>query len=367
MEKIYKLGKIEAIALLISVTTNLIILNFPNIIIFHCGSSSWLNIIYVSILATVFGIIITKLFKRFQSKDLLDISEYIGGKFLKSIIGILYVAFFLVLTVMLYRYFVNSLKLIYFQNTPLVFLLLLFLIPPIVCNKISFKGVSSVNLLFMPIIIISILVLLFSSIKDFVPQRLFPIWGYGINSTFGKETLNLFIFTNFAYLYFLNPLLKNTSHFKFVTISSTIISGVYLLLSVLSLLMTFSFITSTDELLSLYLLSRKVNLGTFFQRIDALFIFLWIINTLSFLTINFFFILRIIGKLTHLKNVSELSLSLGSIVLSSSLLIKNISNVKFWNKYVFSYVTIILVYIISLIILIIANIMYSKNHKEISP
>ena len=86
-----KIGTIEAIALIVTIIINQIILNLPDVIISTTGSSSWINVIYISIIAIIFCALICKLFKPFNSNDILDVSEYLGGKVLKFIIGIAFV------------------------------------------------------------------------------------------------------------------------------------------------------------------------------------------------------------------------------------------------------------------------------------
>ena len=49
-----KIGTIEAIALIVIIIINQIILNLPNTIITSTGSSSWLNVIYITIIAIIF-------------------------------------------------------------------------------------------------------------------------------------------------------------------------------------------------------------------------------------------------------------------------------------------------------------------------
>ena len=48
-----KIGTIEAIALIVIIIINQIILNLPNTIITSTGSSSWLNVIYITIIAII--------------------------------------------------------------------------------------------------------------------------------------------------------------------------------------------------------------------------------------------------------------------------------------------------------------------------
>jgi len=135
-----KISANEAIALIVIIIVTQIILNLPNTILKQTGNGILLNTVYISIIVISFSLLICKLFKPFQNKDILEISEYLGGKTLKNVIGILYILFFLLLTSTLIRYFSNALKLIYFENTPLVVIIALLMIPALAVNRIRLWG-----------------------------------------------------------------------------------------------------------------------------------------------------------------------------------------------------------------------------------
>lgn len=73
-----KIGSIEAIVLVCVVMTNQILLNLPESIIESCGSSAWLNVIYITVIVVLFTMLLCKLFKVFSGKDILDVCEYTG-------------------------------------------------------------------------------------------------------------------------------------------------------------------------------------------------------------------------------------------------------------------------------------------------
>lgn len=361
MDSIQKIGKIEAASIIIMITINQIILNLPNTIIINTGSSAWINVIYISIIAIIFCFLMCKLFKPFPADDVIDISEYLGGKLLKNIMGILYILFFILTSGILLIYFANSLKLIYFENTPIVFLLLLFLAPVAIAGKLGIKSVSQVNLIITPVLLLSMLIILFSTAKNFVAERIYPIMGFGIDRTFIVGLSNIFAFSGFAYIYFLIPILNHPEEFKKIAVTSIIVSAIYLFLSVICLLMIFPFIPFSDELSSVYLLTRLIEFGTFFQRIDAIFIFIWILSTLSFLTFTSDLITNIFRKLTGTRNNTEMIYSVTAIIFSVALIFRNITNTNFLQNSILRYIVIILIFIITPIILILANLKLKRR------
>ena len=87
--KINKLSAIEAIALILIITINRLAINIPQAILLSCGSSSILNAVYISLITILLVYLIVKLFKIFPNSDIIDVSEFLGSKFLKYLIGII--------------------------------------------------------------------------------------------------------------------------------------------------------------------------------------------------------------------------------------------------------------------------------------
>ena len=362
-----KLENLEAIALIGIIMINKIILNFQKSIISSTGSSAWLNTIYICIIAILFTYLIVRLFKNFPDLDILDISNYLGGKFLKVIIGIMYIMLFIVISVLLIRNFSESLKIIYFNSSPIVFLIAFFVVSSCIANKYGIKVIAKVNLILAPIIFISIILILFASAKGFIFQRLLPILGYGFNETFFSGLTNIFGFSGLAYIFFLQPFLKSYKDFKKVSIISFIISSIYLFLSVICLLLVFSFVTNSNESISIYLLTRMVRNGDFIQRANAIFVLIWTLSVLSYSSITLYFMLHVTKKLTNIENTNPINYCYGSLILSSSLLIANIAQYTAFTETILKYGTIIFIFFINIPVLIFANIkhlIYTKRKQS---
>ena len=214
----------------------------------------------------------------------------------------------------------------------------------------------------MPILLISTIVLFFANVKEFNFSNLFPALGYGVDSVFFSGASNIFCFAGLLYLLFLPPYLKEHKHFKTISISYIIFAGIFLLFTILSLLMSLASISLTDELFSIYLLSRLIEFGTFFQRIDAVFIFLWFLAVFSFISFTFFIILHIFKKVSRIKHSQEMVYSLASIVFSGSLIFKNISNADYFSRNIYKIASLIII-AFYIVLLVIANIKHKRNNK----
>ncbi|MBR2240493.1 MAG: GerAB/ArcD/ProY family transporter [Clostridia bacterium] len=358
-----KIGYVEAIALITIVMINKIILNTPKDIIANTGPSSWLNVIYISIISIVIVYLITKLLKQFPGHDILDISNYLGGKNLKVIIGIAYMTLIVFLAITIIKNLSETLRIIYFRTSPILFIILFFIISSIISNRFNLKVIAKANLIIAPITFISIIIILFSSIRNFMPQRIFPILGYGIDKTFLSGLSNIFSFSGMLYLLFLPPLLDKPDKIKRMSIVAIIISSIYLFLSVTCLLLSLSFTLNSDESFSLYVLTRNLEYGRFIQRVDAIFILVWIISIISYINIPIFLCIYIFKKLTNIDNTNSINYSINLFILAITLIpIEYAFFTNIFGKLV-QYLFFILFFGISIPILVIANLKLKLSNK----
>lgn len=354
----YKMQKYEAICLILIIMVNKLILNVPYYIINLVGTGAIVNLIYIGLIGLVFVLLLNKLFQKFPNEDIIDISEFLGGKFFKAIMSIIFITFFFFVSYITLSDFANMVKTIYFNNSPLIFILLFFIIGIIIANLVGFKAIVRTICLVVPFTLASILLSTFAVYNEFSIDKFVPIFGYDYKTTFLNGILNIFSIYVITYYYFLMPLLKDSFHFKKVTIISYIVSWILLFLAVISILSIFPITNNIEPLNSLYLLARKVKLGDFLQRLDALFILLWLISIFCYLSVTIFIINKIIQKNTNIAHPKMLTLSTSSILFGLCLIPFDISINRFLENTLYKYFIIGLIFVFCFILLILANLKF---------
>lgn len=351
-----RIGKREAIYFILIVVINKIILNLPKLIIKDTSTGAIVNLLVTGLLAILLTLFISYLFKKFQNHDIIDVAEYVGGNFFKTILGIAYIIFFSIIICTVLLKFISIIKVIYFPKAPYIYIFLFFMTGISIANFFGKRPILKTNALILPLIIFSLIIVFFGISNHVDINRLFPIFGNSFQNTFITGLSNIYAFGGITYLMFLMPLLKDKKDFKKVAIISIICTLFFLLFITTILLLTFPFILESEELISSYLLVRVLEFGEFFQRTDALFIFLWILSAFSYLSISLMFILNILGKITKLNDSKQLSFSIGSILFSIVLLLNNQYILNTLDGPIYKYFILILVFGISTGILVLANI-----------
>lgn len=361
----YKLQKWEAISIIIIVMINKLILNIPFYVVSLVGTGVVANIIYVGIIDFIFCLILVKLFDKFQNSDIIDISEFLGGKFLKWIICIISIILFLLVAFITLSDFTNILQTIYFSNFPIMYILFFFIIGILVANLYGLKSISRIITFIVPFTIISILITLLGVWNDFEIENFVPFFGHNYYNTFVIGISNCFAMYIITYFYFLKPYLKECINFKKVVISSYGISWFLLLLTVISIMTLFNVNYGIEPLNSLYLLSRKIELGNFLQRVDAIFILLWIISIFSYLSFVVFLINRTLKKILNVSNEKMLTFPVCSILFGLSIIPFNTAQIKFIENILYRYLILGIVFGLGGILLILANIKFKMKGRKI--
>lgn len=362
----YQLQKWEAISIIIIIMINKLILNIPHYVVSLVGTGAIVNVIYIGIIDFIFSLILVKLFDKFQNSDIVDISEFLGGKVLKWIIGIINILFFLIVTFITLSNFTNILQTIYFSYFPIIYILLFFIFGILIANLYGIRSIAHIICLLVPFTLISIIITIIGVWQDFTIENFTPIFGHSFYTTFVIGASNCFSMYIITYFYFLKPHLKESINFKNVVITSYGISWSLLLLTVIPIMTLYNVNMGTEPLNALYLLSRKIELGNFLQRTDAIFILLWILSIFSYLSFVVFLINKTLKKLLNVSNEKMLTFSICSILFGLAIIPLNTSQIKFIENTVYRYLILSIVFGLGFIILILANLKFKRKGKKSS-
>ncbi len=356
-----KIGTIEAIMLVLTMIVAHTILSMPRNILVSTKSATIINLIFVSILAVMIAYFIVKLLKNFPGQDIIDISEYLGGKTFKTIIGTIFILYFLVSSSILLRNFCESIKILYYPMTNIIFIIAMFIIAICAANRLNFNASLKTNLLVLPLALASMVFLFFANMNKFVPERIFPIFGDGLWDTFILGLGNLASFGGIAFLYFLPPFLKEPEKMKKIAVISIGISAIYLILCVSTLLFMFSFFINTNEITPLYNATRYIEFGNFFQRLESVFLLIWILAFSCYLSIIIKFSMSILKKLTNIETKKPLIDIFGLLMLGISLIPKNYAISENFETKIYPYLVLGIVFFLGISILLLANLLKRKQ------
>lgn len=355
-----KIGTISAIMITLSIVVSYITSSLPRTFINETKSATLLNIIYITAIVLFLILLLCKLFKKFPGLDLLDISDFLGGKILKDIVGVFFIFYFIVSSSIMLRNFCESLVVVYYPLTSYVFIILMFIIALALTNRLGFNATINTASIIFPLVLISAILLFCGNLDNFSFRRIFPILGDGFYNTFVLGLKNIGAFGGICYLYFLPPMLKEPEKFKKIAVISVIATGLFILLCVATLLFMFSFFITTDEIMPLFSAARHIEFGSFFQRFESIFLLIWIISFCCYLSITCKFSAHIFNKMFNLSDMKPVLNLFVLLMFRVTLLPKNYAISNFLETNIYRYLRIAVGFILGISILILANIKKKK-------
>lgn len=358
-----KIGTKEATLLTLSPVIVGSILSLTTNLVANTKSATLINIVFVGIITLLLSLLIIRLFKNFPGSDIIDISEYLGGKLFKNILGFIFITYFLVTSSILLREFCEALKIVYYPMTSVIYVITFFIISVIIVDSLDFNASIKTNFIITILVLLSIVFLFVGNFTKFTFQRVFPILGNGLNNTFIIGLSNIYAFEGIVFLYFLPPLLKKPEDLKKVAIASIVLHIIYLLLAVSCTLFMFSFFTDVKDIMPLYSSARYLQFGTFFQRFEALFLLIWIAAFACYISIACKFSVLIFKKLSKIKNTKPIILPFAILLFGLSLLPKNYAYVKNFETSIYPYLIIGFIFIFCIVLLVFANLKKRIKNK----
>ena len=355
-----KIGTISAIMLTLSIAVSYITSSLPRTFINETKSATLINIIYVTFLVLLIILLFCKLFKKFPGLDLLDISKFVGGNFLKDIVGSFFIAYFTISSSIMLRNFCEGLVVVYYPLTNYVFIILTFIFAISLVNRLGFNATTNVSSIVFPLVLLSAILLFCGNLDNFSFRRAYPILGDGFYNTFVLGLKNIGAFGGICYLYFLPPMLKKPENLKKIAVISVIATGLFIFLCVATLLFMFSFFLTTDEVMPLFSAARHIEFGSFFQRFESLFLLIWIISFCCFLSITCKFSTHIFSKMFNLSDMKSISNIFAILIFALSLIPKNYAIANLLETNVYRYLRIAVGFILGMSILILANLKKKK-------
>lgn len=360
-----KISSKEAIMLVVTIFVAHTIVSLPQNLLSSAKSATILNLIYVGIIAVLVAYLIFRLLKSFSSSDIIDVSKYLGGDIFKNIVGAFFIAYFIISSSGLLREFCEGLHVVFFPMTDVSFVLLPFIIALCITNHLSFgSNIKTVSIVF-PAVIISIVFLFFANFGHFTLENMFPVLGKGFANTFITGIGNITAFGGISCLYFIPPYLKEPQKIKKICLTSVIIGLLYFIFCTSTVLFMFSFFIEADEILPLYYAARYIEFGNFVQRLESLFMLIWILEIFCYLTIANQFSMHIFKKITNIQNKKTVSFIFPLLIFGISLIPKSYPSVRFFESKLYSYLVLGIVFVLGIGVLILANLKKKKAGKNL--
>jgi spore germination protein (amino acid permease) len=354
-------GKVEAISLLVIILTTQLFISFPRFVAEKAGTAGWVLITYLTIISLFLFVIISKMYEKFQGKDILDIGEYVGGNIGRIFVGLVLIINYVFIVSGVLREFSDGLKTITLDKTPISFVMIFFLLGMISAASYGIEPIARFSAIIVPIVAVAFIFIVVGVIPNFNTDNLFPIMGSGARNIFIKGIPNISVFSGVSLLFILPPFLNSFSCFRKTGIYSILLSGFFLTIGVLIYTLSIPYPASTEVTMPMYTLARTIDWGRFFTRIESVFVFTWATSAFIYLGIVLFFIVYIFKKTFKLKYHTPLILPMSMLIFAFALIPKSMMKVFQLESKVFRVYAWIITFAMPITFLIVASLIKKKK------
>lgn len=212
LEGVVMIDRKKMTTLLINVISVKMLLTFPKIMIINSGNAAWIECIYNTLIVIGLFWITTKLYR--SNKNIIQLAEMTGKKWLKIIVGVVVFVVLLINYSSIIRIFPETVKIVLLQDFKIEFIIPIFMLAIGIGAYIGLEPIARVNNMFMPLAGIVLLLSLILLIPYFNINNIFPILGNGVYSIMVKGINTISLFSDILLLNILLPYCENSSEAK---------------------------------------------------------------------------------------------------------------------------------------------------------
>ena len=363
MQNKISFGRWEAVTLLINVICTKLFLYYTRLTVEDAGTAGWIMTVYISLIVVVIYTVMIKFYKKFESKDILDIAEFTGGKLLKIITGLLITSILFYSTTAVLREFSEDMKVVSLPSSPLSYIMIFFIIGVVAGSYLGIEAILRYHAIIVPIIATGYVIILLGAIPQMDLTNILPIMGNGVNSIFGKGAFRITAYGELMLIFLLSPFLGSYKNVRSTGYIAIAFSSVFLIAGSLAYILTYPYPTSLESFLPIYQMARLINLGKFFQRVEAVFVFIWAMAAFIYLTATFYFMVYAFSKTAGLKYMRPLIFPFAILVFSAAFIPENLMEVIHAESQYFRKIGWLIIFAFIFIILAIARLR-KKADKE---
>ena len=314
-----RLGHYEAVAMLTIMMTSRIFLGLPRLMAIIGGTASWLVVTLAAMGALLGYLVLDALLARFPGLDLIQISRRLIG-WLTPLFGLLFFLFFLAVTALVTRQFAETFVVGILPRTPIGVIGGLLLVLLVLASYLGLETISRLAILYAPYLLLFLLLVYALVLPNASLLNLAPVWGKGLPKIILPSLGKSSVYADLVLLGFFAPSLREPSRRRAVGLSALGATFLIFILTAVVFTLVFDYPGTTQVYFPLFQLARLVSIGEFFQRVEAVFIFLWFFAAVIAMSAAFYACAYIFCRVFSLTTHRPLLFPLAVLVYSLSLL-----------------------------------------------
>jgi spore germination protein KB len=359
-----KFGTREAVFLAINLMATKDFYTSIRALIKLTGTAAWYSTILSCLGSLVLFSIVYLLMKRFPGKELTDIFDVVTGKVIGKILSLVFVAYLIFYTGSNLREFLEMIKAYALPYTAPSLIMFGFMVVVAFLAFLGLETIARMSIIFFYVILTGFLLVIVLAYPYYNVHAVLPIGGYGIPKTVNVGLFRVSAYDEIVFLAFVINSFHGVKVYKKVGVISLLFTGFVISLSILCDLMAFEYTQGSENLSGLYQLARIIYFNRFFQRIESIFLFIWVMASFICVATAFYISLSVFCKAFKVEGHRPLILPFSFLVFMVALLPKSLSEVSDVNIAFVRQYSMFIVYLVPILVFLIALIFGKKGEKK---
>jgi len=343
-------GVSEAVTLLFIYIAIKIVLSqaiFP----FHKGmNATWVIPLLLMLIGLSGVLLLVFLLNKFPDRDLVQVGEELVGPYINAGLALFYLTVFVVSGGATLRNISERMVIGFLPDTPIGLVSLSFMLATVVVSYLGMETVARTARFLASLLVVTGLALIALSIPLWNFSALYPLWGGGpLQLMLGAlETSGDFV--QILLLGIIYPFLP-AGQGKKVGVWAVVLAGTAMFLYVLVPTLIFTYPTVSEITVPSFEMTRIINLGRFGQRLEVLFLPIWSLGNMIFLSATLCAGAMVLARLCRLSDFRPFVLSMTVFVMVVAYIPQNVVQVAYWyyeyvSRYSFAMLTGILLFLL---------------------
>ncbi|HEX3016124.1 MAG TPA: endospore germination permease [Desulfobacteria bacterium] len=267
----------QFIWLLFTVLTSISFMQLPAIIIFNAGREAWLAVMLAWLLDVLLAVVYAYMGIRFPGENFVQYAKTIFGRYVGSLIGLMFIALFGVTCVVLERGVAQLINIVFLPKTPLGIILISGFVVIAVAAKKGIEVIGRTVELLGPIYLASIILLAILLVPDVRLERLTPQFSTGYTDFLPAAVIMLSFIGICIMMGMLQPICNRPEN-AFLSKFAAVTLGVGVVQTIIFLSITiFGDKLAANMYAPSLQLTRIVHIGKFIERVEVV----WMVITIS--------------------------------------------------------------------------------------
>lgn len=338
MQPVSKISIRQATLLIMFFTIGTTILIIPSGLAADAKQDAWI----AAVAGTAMGMLVVLLYsavsKYMADKTMVEYNRELFGQWLGSLISLMFVCFTFIGSATLLFYVGNFLNTHVLINTPIEFINILFVVIIVMGLRLGIETIARAAEVFFPWFFLLFIVLVTFLLPETKIENLQPVLGSDLKSIFraGLSFAGTAFLTMVTLFMVFPAYVKNREKLGKALFIGTSVGSVCMILVTLLSISVLGAESTARHMYPTYALARKINIGNFFQRIEAILAGMWFFSIYFKITLYSYACVTGLAQILKLKDYRPLTLPFGMILVVYSLEVyPNVVYMAEWDSTVF--------------------------------